>query len=280
VNYTGESQLTTGGATSAQIYEPISLGYSCEVKYQLSRALFSRKYPEASDFELRRMLLTPEYGQQNFERHIFDWQITPFPAVLEYLERDFEGVFERDDLRIEDGEVVHRRLMTRHPHDFGRREGPLDDAAIDAGYANARAKFDHLAAKFLAHLGRPGPFLYVFKDIRIYDEAVRLSALLRKHNRDHAFKLLFIGYEGEDQMLAALENDVFKGWIPHASGKPAGREWEGHDASWDRILAGWRLAVHGGDRITASIDDIQTEPPPPVGRGWFDSFRRLFRASG
>jgi hypothetical protein len=256
-----------------EAYEPISLGYSCEVKYQLSRALFRRKFPTGSDHELQRMLLTPEYGQQNFERHIFDWQITPFAAVLEYLERDFQGAFERADLVSENGEVVHRRLKTRHPHEFPH-DLALDDAGIDAAYSQARGKFDHLARKFLAHLRRPGPFLYVFKDIRIYDEAVRLSALLRRHSPDHAFKILFVGYEGDDQMLKALEGEVFKGWVPYASGKPTDREWEGHDASWDRILADWNLVIHGGDRIARSLDEMPTAAPEPVKTGWFDRFRR------
>jgi hypothetical protein len=238
----------------AQAYEPISLGYSCEVKYQLSRALFRRKYPNGSDYDLLAMLMTPEYGQRNFERHIFDWQITPFAAVLEYLERDFQGVFERADLVSENGEVVHRRLLTRHPHDFPHDQ-ELDDATIDAAYAQARGKFDYLARKFLAHLRRPGPFLYVCKEIRIYDEAVRLSELLRRHSPDHAFKILFVGYEGDDQMLKALEGKVFKGCVPYVAGKPPEREWEGHDASWNRILADWTLVVHGGDRIARSLDE-------------------------
>src|ERR1035437_9466270 len=95
-------------------YEPIGLGYSCEVKYQTARALFSRKFPDGAEEDFRRMLMTPEYGQRNFERHIFDWQITPFAAVLEYLGSDFQGVFERADLYVDNGEVTHRVLGTRH----------------------------------------------------------------------------------------------------------------------------------------------------------------------
>ena len=58
------------------IYEPISLGFSCGVKYQLSRTLFTRKFPDGVENDFRNTLLSPEYGQRNFERHIFDWQIT------------------------------------------------------------------------------------------------------------------------------------------------------------------------------------------------------------
>jgi hypothetical protein len=258
-----------------EAFEPISLGYSCEVKYQTARALFSRKFPDGTEEDFRRMLMTPEYGQRNFERHIFDWQITPFAAVLEYLESDFRGVFERRDLHVEDGEVVHRRLKTRHPHDFHAVDGVLDEAAIDAGYAHARGKFDHLAAKFRAHLLRPGPFLYVCKEIRIYDEAVRLTQLLRARSPDHAFRLLFVGYDGEDQMLDALKDEVFKAWIPAIADKPAGREWEGDNARWDQILRPWPLSVHGGDRITRTYDEslsLAADEPAPS-KSWPERIR-------
>ncbi len=248
-------------------YEPISLGYSCEVKYQLSRALYERKFPDGDDFNLRRMLLTDEYGQRSFERHIFDWQITPFAAVLEYLERDFQGVFEREDLFLNaDGEVEHRRLGTRHPHDF-KPMGGLTEALVDQGYARARSKFDHLARKFLEHLERPGPFLYVFREVRIYDEAARLIELLKGRNPAHDFKILFVGYPGEtDQVLSALEGEVFKAWIPLAApAKPADRQWEGQDGGWDIALKDWPLTIHGGDRISRTFDEA-AEPPVAEGR--------------
>jgi hypothetical protein len=240
----------------SEAFEPISLGYSCEVKYQLSRALFLRKHPEADDFDLRRMLLTHEYGQQSFERHVFDWQITPFPAVLEYLERDFQGVFERKDLVINGGEVIHRHLQTRHPHDFKPVGGKLNEAAIDAAYTNARSKFEHLASKFRALLKRPGRYLYVGRQIRSHNDAVRLIELLGAHHPEHQFKLLFVGEPGDDQMLGALEGQVFKAWAPLRGGKTADRRWEGDDASWDPILADWPLTVHGGDRITRTFAEI------------------------
>jgi hypothetical protein len=270
--------LTAGGATIGQSYEPISLGYSCEVKYQLSRALFVRKYPDGLENEFRNMLLTPEYGQRNYERHIFDWQIAPFAAVLKYLESDFRGVFERADLHVENGEVTHRWLGTRHPHEFHAINGVLDEAAIDAEYPAARGKFDYLAAKFRRHLERPGPFLYVHKEIRIYDEAVRLMQLLHARNPDHAFKLLFVGYDGEDQMLDALSGEVFKAWAPAVVDKPAGREWEGDNARWDEILRPWPLAVHGGDRITRTYEDSlpasSDKAPPPT---WRNRLRRWLK---
>lgn len=257
-------------------FEPISLGYSCEVKYQLSRALYMRKHPDGTEHDLRDLLQTTERGQRSFERHIFDWQITPFAAVLEYLDRDFQGVFERKDLTVENGEVVHRWLGTRHPHDFHAANGVLDDAAIDASYTAARSKFEHLAAKFRRHLRQPGPFLYVCKEIRIYDEVVRLMGLLRRADPKHAFQILFVGNDGEDQTLSALEGEVFKAWTPIAPDKEPGHEWEGHNQGWQQALAPWTLTVHGGDRITRTYEESLASPSLPLAgrRSWLGRLLR------
>jgi hypothetical protein len=226
---------------AATAFTPVSLGYNCEIKYQLSRALYEPRHPGASEHDFRQALMTPELGQQTFERHIFDWQITPFEAVLAYLQADFEGVFERADLELLDGEPHHRMLKTRHPHDFHPVGGVVDEAALDVGYPAARAKFEHLADKFRRLLNTPGPHLYVFRQIRIYDDAVRLLDLLRARNPAHDARLLFVDFDGEDQHLDALEGQVFRGWLPLKPDKPADRVWEGDDARWSQILAPFRL---------------------------------------
>jgi hypothetical protein len=227
----------------ATAFTPVSLGYSCEVKYQLSRVLYERRHPQGHEDDFRRSLMTPELGQQSFERHVFDWQIVPFEAVLGYLEADFQGVFEREDLQAINNDVEHRRLKTRHPHDFHPLDGVLDEQAIDRGYAAARSKFEHLAAKFRRLLNTPGPHLYVFRQIRIYDDAVRLLQLLSARNPQHQPKLLFVDAEGQDQTLTALEGEVFRGWLPLQPDKPDHRRWEGDDAGWTRILAPFNLRL-------------------------------------
>jgi hypothetical protein len=242
------------GAMS-QTYEPISLGFACEVKYQLARVLYERKFPDGNENDFRNTLLSAEYGQRNFERHIFDWQITPFKTVLKYLETDFQGVFEREDLVVDGGQVIHRRLGTRHPHDFHAVDGVLDDRAIDAGYDSARGKLEHLARKFRLHLERLGPFLYVHREIRTQDETLQLMDLLRARNPRRAFKILYVGYAGEDQWLEDVKGEVFKAWAPLRVDKPDHRQWEGDNQSWDKILEAWDLTVHGGDRIVRHEDD-------------------------
>ena len=78
---------------------------------------------------------------------------------------------------------------------------------------------------------------------------------LSRANPDHRFKILFAGYDGEDQHLGALEGEVFKAWLPWVIDKPADRQWEGDDRRWDQILAPWPLVPHGEDRITRTFDE-------------------------
>lgn len=78
-------------------------------------------------------------GKYATKRGVFDWQGTPSGAVIEYLRRDFKGIFERRDLVIEDGFVRNRRFGTSHKHAFP--EG-LVDRLLDELYPLARAKHD------------------------------------------------------------------------------------------------------------------------------------------
>jgi hypothetical protein len=241
--------------------EPISLGYACEVKFQIARTLYERRFPNGSRLELERQLLTPELGQRSFDRHIFDWQITPFEAVLAYLDSDFEGVFEREDLALSSdgsGEVEHRRLGTRHPHDFHPRNGVLNEQVIDEQYPSARSKFDHLANKFRSLLKTPGNFLYVFRQIRVFDETIRLHKLLTAQCAEHNAHILYVGYPGEDQWLAGLEEIATKSWASAPAGSaerpPA---WQGDDAAWSQALSPFSLRVRRTEAIKLSMAEVE-----------------------
>lgn len=222
------------------IYEPISLGHACDTKYQIARALFFRERPGASEarFELYMR------DRTSLPRHMFDWQITPLTAVCEYIERDFVGVFEREDLTFsnETCDVVHRGLGARFPHDFGEVEGVLSEAEIDERYPAARAKFDHLARKFRTLLTTPGPYLYMFREIPPLELAERLIACLSRHP-EHRFRVLFLDDhpKGDFSSLPMVETRT----ISLDPQKPPGREWQGNDASWAQALADLPLGRHG-----------------------------------
>jgi hypothetical protein len=227
------------------VYEPISLGHTCEVKYQLSRAVFCGSNPHAPADAVRH-LFGQDLGNQYFPRHIFDFQITPFSAVCEYLERDFHGVFEREDLIIDPatGHVTHKTLWTSHPHEFWPPTGEADQALIDREYAEARFKFEYLAERFRRHLERPGRYLYVFMEYRAPHEVETLLRLLSRHE-DHVAHLLLVDSPGREMDLTGLEGRVFKAARRPVSGKTADQAWEGDDAGWDAALAPFDLSAPG-----------------------------------
>jgi hypothetical protein len=237
------------------IYEPISLGHTCEVKYQISRALFFRANPHAPPDAVRH-LINQNLGSRYFPRHIFDFQVTPFSAVCNYLERDFEGVFEREDLFVDPatGHVTHCTLWTSHPHDLCPPEGGADEGLIDREYAGARAKFEHLAERFRRHLERPGRFLYVFMEYRAAHEAETLLRLLSRHE-GHLAHLLLVDAPERAMDIGGLEGRVFKAARRPVRGKAPEHVWEGDDAGWDAALAPFRL---GSLRQTTPPAQVQS----------------------
>lgn len=94
----------------------LSIGPNCRAKYHLRRK-FGACAPSG----------------------IFDWQVTPPAAIHAYLERDFQGLFELDDLQTQDGIVWNSRFGTSHEHEF---PAGIDD--LERHYARARARHDHL----------------------------------------------------------------------------------------------------------------------------------------
>jgi hypothetical protein len=225
-------------------YEPISLGHTCEVKYQISRALFFRKNPSAPKDAVRH-IINQNLGSRYFPRHIFDFQITPFSAACEYMERDFQGVFERDDLFVDPatGHVTHRTLGTSHPHDFWPPENGADQTFIDQEYPAARSKFEHLAERFRRHLRSPGRLLYVFMEYRSAAEAENLLRLLNRWD-GHEARLLLVDAPERDMDLSGLEGRVFKATRRPVSDKAPDHVWEGDDAGWDETFAPFPLATH------------------------------------
>jgi hypothetical protein len=234
------------------VYEPVSLGYACETKYQLARTLSSRLYPQRSEMAFRLSITQDDHGERQFLWRLFDWQSTPFDTLCRYLERDFEGFFEREDLTITQDGIVNARFGTVHVHEFppARGRSQILDEDIDRGYPQARRRFERNCEDFRRLLTLPGPYLYVIADRRFPEvEALRrLIDLLSARSPDHQFHLLVIANEGEEADLSALDGRVTQGWRARDCGKPSMIQWEGHDPSWDVCLAPFALTLH--------------EPPP------------------
>ena len=230
-----------------RIYTPISLGNSCETKWQVSRFLLSIEDPDYSGLRYRLKMLPPDRGKEEFGWMLFDWQGTPFETVRHYLEQDFVGFLEREDLEIRDDSVFNSRWGTDHLHEFEpflkQDRGPTTEQTVDEDYPAAKALHDRLAAEFRLHLERPGDFLYVHscEDFPTRWPVERMLRLLGARSPEHRVSLLLVGLEGEDSDLSMFDN-VSKAWRPKNSGKPEGRSWEGNDEAWDKALSAYNLA--------------------------------------
>lgn len=130
----------------------VSLGPNCRAKFQIQRV----------------------YGKHIAKRGVFDWQVTPGSAFLEYLSRDFRGMFEKQDLVLEGGIVKNARFATSHNHEF-----PFDiaEGQIDALYADARRRHDFSCATTRAALNNGLSTLFVLAG-PVPDE---VTSALRQH---------------------------------------------------------------------------------------------------
>jgi hypothetical protein len=225
--------------------------------------MYFDKYGATGDLhECRRTLLTPERGSSNYERHVFDWAITPFTAVRHALLHGFDGMYEHADLGVEDGEAVNAVHRTRHPHDFHASDASvgLTQADIDAQYPLARSKFDHLARRFLALKDRPGRYLYVFEGFPYVGHVAEVVDALGAGAAEHDFRLLLVGYEDEaEQPYAQLGERVSAVRIPRQCGKAAEFHWEGDDEHWQAALAGFHLWPQN-ERMVRCIDEPDEAP--------------------
>jgi hypothetical protein len=229
------------------IVRPVSLGNTCETKFQLSRIVKARSQPGYSLAKFRLDMLPPARRAQCYGEELFDWHGTPFETVRRYLEGDFVGFFEQDDLEPVGGTVIHRRYGTDHMHQFEpllkpERSG-ISQETIAEDYPAARARFDRLVDAFRKHLRSAGDFLYVHccEDFPTRWPVEGLLHELTRHHPGHKAHLLLVGLEGEDADLAMFPN-VTKAWRPRTSGKPPEREWEGNDEAWDKALERFVLA--------------------------------------
>ncbi len=240
-------------------FEAISLGETCSVKFQITRHLYLAAHPQGDVDAVREALNTHRAGQV-FTRHLFDWQITPAEAVADYLEADFAGVFERADLAVSpDWEVIHRRLHTRHPHDFHASDpaAGLTTADLDAQYAAARGRFEHLAERFRHLLRRPGRFLYVLSRWPDAHTAGRILASLSRAS-GHEATLLCAEVAGRAIDPAAGPH-LLSATLPARIDKPEPRQWEGDDAGWEAIFARHPIR-HTGPAFSTGVRSTASAP--------------------
>ncbi|HVX35427.1 MAG TPA: hypothetical protein VHC71_04320 [Hyphomicrobium sp.] len=189
----------------------VSLGWRCQTVWQ-ARRYFGRAFCPTS---------------------IFDWQITPAEAVVEYFDRDFVGLLDRDDLfRPEDGWVTNRKFGTRHPHEFSN--------GLQDGYATARSRHDYLCDKLCAIIGGAEPTLFVAqaKDPETFHSEI--SFRISRRNPRLKYRLLVVPD------------------VPIGSGADA---WKGDDDHWDRHFSEFAVRHDAGlqspNTVTKNLGTIR-----------------------
>lgn len=152
---------------------------------------------------------------------VLDWQVTPAAACLAYIDADFTGMFDRDDLDIRDGVVWNSRWGTSHQHEFPAN---LSNAGLDEHYPRARSRHDHLCDNFRSTMQTGNRVLLAFSGIINDDAKQRLVDAYSAYGRKAE---LFFIFEPHDD----------------PSYKPSAADWQGDGALWDRLLDPYRLGV-------------------------------------
>jgi hypothetical protein len=217
----------------------VSVGQSCVTKFQIARHFYFQKHPTDDLNTFRGQVVDPADRSIEFDTHIFDWQITPFPAVITYLRRDFVGVFELDDIAIDParGTAVNTAMCTSHAHAFHPAGERLTTQDIREQYPSVREKFDHLADKFRGVLASDGPVIYISSFIIPTREVTAFVECLARRNYQQRFRLAMVGIRGQQDAVdvSAFGGSVSCHFVDPPS-KSAKVEWEGDDESWEQVL--------------------------------------------
>ncbi|HVT27652.1 MAG TPA: hypothetical protein VHE81_06500 [Lacipirellulaceae bacterium] len=179
-----------------RIDRAVSLGTTCETAFQLRRV----------------------FGKHNCVSGVFDFQVTPPETVIEYLRRDFVGLFEYDDFIVKDGIVQNRRFGTQHMHEF--RSGN-----IDRDFVGARSRHDHLCGNMRVALKGNGALLLAAtlppERLALANE---IKHLVRDRNCDLVFSLEVLKRRQGPDLIA---------------------NWQGDNHQWDCALSKYRGRPEG-----------------------------------
>lgn len=171
-----------------------------------------------------------------FKRHalhgIFDWQITPIDAFEAYLNRDFQGCLEYEDLLFERGKVSNRSTGTVHVHEF-------DDHDINRSmtFAKAKARHIYLCSQTRDALqGKYGKLLLQLSETRPSAELDRMNSMVRHYNPTLRFTI----------------NNGPPLPLPH-------EDWRGDLDLWNRAFLG--VGISAASRIHSRLRRLLSSPP-------------------
>jgi hypothetical protein len=190
--------------------------------------------------DFQNQAFNPSERSVEFDTNVFDWQVTPFPVVTEYIRRDFRGVFELEHLAInqEYDATVNTQMSTSHKHAFHPTGDRLSDQDIRSQYPVARAKFEYLADKFRSVLASDGPIVYVLLCRDFVPSVWQIAAFIRcikQRNPKQAFRLAMVGIEGKYRRPILIWFGGRVSW--HVIAAPKDKDvWGGDNESWGRVI--------------------------------------------
>lgn len=183
----------------------VSLGPTCETRWQLNRLLG---------------IEPPREG--------FDWQITDFTALMFCLHGDFRGAFDRDFLTVAHGCVRDQRFEAVYPHSFGGENAPGD--VVEIHYASERDAFERRVKRFRDSLALDENVICVRRENLTAAQVRSLHGALRRLAR-HNVELLVLGnYIQRERLPVGASSVAFN------SRFTAYERWQGDNAGWDRAL--------------------------------------------
>lgn len=182
----------------------VSLGPMCRTRFQMER------HWGGAQTHWRT-------SKKAMPRVVFDYQYTPFSALLEYFARDFRGMLEIEDLAMSEGRLVNERFGTMHRHDFP--EPP--DLARD--YERSISRHNHLCQRAREAFASPLPTLFIRNEALDPAQIDALSDAIAGLRRDKPFKLAVIDDTG------LPPSDMVK-------------DWTGNDPFWSKALSRWKVA--------------------------------------
>lgn len=173
--------------------------------------------------------------------------------MLNCIETDFAGVFDRETLAINSRGFAANRDGIVFMHDFTKVGGQTSKDVVDAEYQSRRQKFDYLAAKTIRLFKGRRRVLYVIVGADV-EALERISlALSTKHPR-HRFFLLSVvetdcprGLVFADRIKAVFE-------VEASINKREKHRWQGNDEAWGNARDPVRIRRHlwGRSRLKKS----------------------------
>lgn len=202
----------------------ISLGDTCQVAYQMT------------------------LNKLRYERYPFDWSLTPFESVYQFIQNRSLHFMDKDALVLIDGTPgyspsIHRYIedcfyKIQFVHDFDLEQNFLKD------YQRIKTNYDRRINRFFSALSSNKKILFIRQTIT-REQAIRLDKLLQTMFPNLKYQILAIDMSEEIQKnwgLNRIKNYYLK------SDPDDG--WVGNSKAWENILKNFPVKTQKAKELT------------------------------